>query len=245
VSGARASLRRLRRKVSRQETVWERGLPTEVGFWSEYIATRGLHWPAEFERRFDPAEPLRESLVLAVLEQIGSETVRILDVGAGPMTSLGKTHPTKRLVIAAADPLGDEYARLLADAGIEPPVRTQPVAGEELASAFEPASFDIAYARNALDHSIDPARIIREMLVVVRPGGFVVLRHYENEAQTMGYEELHQWNFCVQDARLVVWNERRRIDLTAELAGQATVDAAREGGSDHAAWVTAVIERAG
>lgn len=243
MSGARALLRRLRRKVSKQETVWERGLPTEVGFWAEYIATRGLQWPAEFERRFDPAEPLRESLVLGVLTSIDSETVRILDVGAGPTTSLGKTHPAKHLEITAVDPLGDEYARLLADAEIDPPVRTQQVAGEELSSSFQPASFDIAYARNALDHSIDPARIIREMLAVVRPGGFVLLRHYEHEAETMDYEELHQWNFGLEDGRLVVWNERRRIDVAAELADAATVTAALEGGSDHAAWVTAVIEK--
>lgn len=245
MSGARALLRRLRRKVSRQETVWERGLPTEVGFWSEYIATRGLQWPSEFERRFDPAEPLRESLVLGVLNRIDGETVRILDVGAGPTTSLGTTHPAKHLEITAVDPLGDEYAELLADAEIEPPVRTQQVAGEALTSSFEPASFDIAYARNALDHSIDPARIIREMLAVVRPGGFVLLRHYENEAETMGYEELHQWNFCVEDGRLVVWNERRRIDVAVEFDGEASVYAAVEGGSDHAPWVTAVIERSG
>jgi SAM-dependent methyltransferase len=245
VIGARESLRRLRRKMSRQETVWERGLPTEVGFWSEYIATRGLQWPAEFERRFDPAAPLAERLLLDVLQHIDGDIVRILDVGAGPTTSLGTTHPSKRLAIAAADPLGDEYARLLDDAGIEPPVRTQSVAGEELSRAFEPASFDIAYARNALDHSIDPLQILREMLAVVRPGGFVVLRHYENEAKTMRYEDLHQWNFCVEDGRLVVWNERRRVDVAAQLGDAATVQAAVEGGSEHAPWVTAVIERAG
>jgi SAM-dependent methyltransferase len=245
VTGARASLRRLRRKVSKQQTVWERGLPTEVDFWAEWIATRGLEWPGEFERRFDPAEPMSEPLVLGVLDQMAGDEVRILDVGAGPATSLGKTHPVKRLSVTAVDPLGDDYARLLADAEIEPPVPTQQVAGEALTGTFEPASFDIAYARNALDHGVDPARIIREMLALVRPGGFVILRHYENEAQTMGYEELHQWNFSVEDDRLVVWNDRRRIDVAAELEGDATVTAALDGGSGHAAWVTAVIERSG
>lgn len=223
--------------------MWERGLPPEVDFWAQYIATRGLEWPYEFERRFDPAEPLRESLVLDVLDRIAADDVRILDVGAGPATSLGTKHSAKQLMISAVDPLGDEYARMLSDAGIEPPVRTQHVAGEQLSSAFEPASFDIAYARNALDHSVDPARIIREMLAVVRPGGFVLLRHYENEAETMGYEDLHQWNFCVEDGRLIVWNDRRRIDVATELEGEATVHAALTGNSGHAAWVTAVIER--
>ncbi len=243
MTGPRAAARRLRRRVSSQESVWERGLPTEVGFWAEWVATRGLEWPDEFARRFDPDEPMRETLVLGVLERIEGAVVRILDVGAGPATSLGKTHPVKRLELAAADPLGEEYAALLAGAGVQAPVPTQAVAGEQLGEAFEPASFDIAYARNALDHSIDPALIIRTMLAIVRPGGFVILRHYENEAETMGYEELHQWNFCVEDGRLVVWNDRRRIDVAAELEGEATVVAGVEGGSGHAAWVTAVISR--
>lgn len=243
LAGARSSLRRLRRKLAAQQTLWERGRATEVGFWAQWIATRGLQWPGEFERRFDPAQPLRESLVLGVLDRIAGVDVRILDVGAGPATSLGKTHPAKRLDIAAVDPLGEDYARLLDEAGLQPPVPTRQMAGEQLSSAFEPASFDIAYARNALDHAVDPARIVREMLTVVRPGGFVVLRHYENEAETMGYEELHQWNFCLEGERLIVWNDRRRIDIAAELEGEATVAAGLEGGSGHAAWVAAVIER--
>ena len=244
VRGAR-SLRQVRRKLSSQQQVWDRALPGEADFWSEWIATRGLDWPREFERRFDAAQPLSESLVLDVLDRIAADEVRILDVGAGPATSLGKTHPAKRLEIAAVDPLADDYARLLAEAGLRAPMRTQQVAGEQLSRAFEAESFDVAYARNAIDHAVDPARIVREMLAVVRPGGFVVLRHYENEAETEGYEGLHQWNFCLQDDRLVICNERRRIDVAAELEGEPAVEAAVSGGSDHAAYVTAVIERSG
>jgi SAM-dependent methyltransferase len=239
----RASLRRLRRRASSQRAVWERALPTEVEFWAEWIRTRGMDWPEDFSRRFDPGEPLQEPLLLAVLERLGGDEVEILDVGAGPATWLGKTHASKRLRITAVDPLGEAYDRLLADAELEPPVRTRAVPGEQLVEVFGPGGFDVAYARNALDHSADPVRIVRAMLAVVRPGGFVVLRHFENEGETMGYEELHQWNFSVADGRLVVWNARRRVDVTGELAGEARVTAAIEGGSEHARWVTATIER--
>jgi SAM-dependent methyltransferase len=186
---------------------------------------------------------MQEPLILEALGHIDAPDVRILDVGAGPATWLGKTHPDKRLHITAVDPLGAEYDRRLNEAHLSPPVRTLPLAGEALRTQFAESSFDIAYARNALDHSADPLLIIRQMVEVVRPGGFVLLRHFENEAQVMGYEELHQWNFAAEGDRLLIWNERARIDVGAELGDIAGVRAGSSEGSDHAPWVTAVIER--
>lgn len=223
--------------------VWQRALPTEVEFWARWIETRGADWPEDFRRRFDPQDALQEPLILDLLDSFDADDVSILDVGAGPTTWLGKTHPRKRLRIAAADPLADEYARLLERAGLVAPVPTVAVAGEQLHTAFQPGSFDIAYARNALDHSADPFLVIRRMLTVVRPGGFVVLRHWENEAQTMRYEELHQWNFSAQGDRLILWNSRRRIDVTAELADESHMQVAVGDGGEHARFVTAVIQR--
>jgi SAM-dependent methyltransferase len=241
----RTRLRHLRRRASSQRAVWRRALPTEVAFWAEWIRTRGGEFPEDFRRRFNPQEPLREPLILDALERIEADEVRLLDVGAGPATWLGKTHPAKRLHITAVDPLAEEYDRLLDEAGLAPPVRTMALPGERLRSAFAPSSFDIAYARNALDHSADPLLIIRQMAEVVRPGGLVLLRHYENEAQVMGYEELHQWNFAAHEGRLLVSNERSRVDVGAELAGLVDVRASVEEGPDHAPWVTAVLARKG
>lgn len=243
VAGIRRGARRLRRRVSSQQRVWRRALPTEVEFWAHWIETRGADWPDDFRRRFEPEEPLQEPLVLQALDHVGGRVARLLDVGAGPATWLGKRHPRMELQITAVDPLAREYDRLLEEAGLAPPVRTLAVAGEDLRAAFAPESFDIAYARNSLDHSADPLRIVEQMLDVVRAGGFVLLRHWENEAATMGYEELHQWNFAVEDGHLVVWNDRKRIDVTDVLAGTAEVEAAAGPGGEHARWVTASLRR--
>ncbi len=186
---------------------------------------------------------MQEPLILEALDHIDAPDVRILDVGAGPATWLGKTHPGKRLHITAVDPLGADYDRLLDEAQLSPPARTLALAGEALRTEFAESSFDIAYARNALDHSADPLLIIRQMVAVVRPGGFVLLRHFQNEAHVMSYEELHQWNFAAEGDRLLLWNERARIDVSAELADIADVRAGVSQGSDHAPWVTAVIKR--
>ncbi len=185
---------------------------------------------------------MQEPSILRVLPQIEGRTVEILDVGAGPATWLGKSHPERHLRITPVDPLAADYDRLLRGAGLTPPVRTLPVSGEDLLSAFGSDAFDVVYARNALDHSADPLHIIEQMLAVVRRPGFVILRHLENEGASMQYEELHQWNFAVEDERLHLWNRRSRVDVTGALAASATV---RASVAEHGAnrWVTAVLER--
>jgi SAM-dependent methyltransferase len=236
-------LRRAYRRRLSHRAVWRRELPTEVAFWEEWIATKGLQWPWDYERRMNPDDPLREPLIADRLAELGQDVVRVLDVGAGPVTKLGRLHDGIRLEVTATDPLGAEYDRLWASAGVEPPVRTLAVAGEEIVDRFGRDAFDVAYARNALDHSADPAGIIARMVEVVRPGGFVALRHYRREAATMRYEELHQWNFEARGGHLVVWSPRAEHDLTAALDARAEVQAWEEGGSEHAPYVVATLRK--
>lgn len=219
------------------------GIRHEVGFWRDFLLTKGTYWgdpdiAADFRSRVDPDEPLAEPMILERLEEFRSSRISILDVGAGPLTVLGKRYPGKTLEIVPVDPLADEYDELLAVARIEPPIRTQRCMGEDLLERFEPATFDLAYARNALDHSADPLRIVRNMVAVVKPGGFVLLRHLPNEAEYAGYDGLHRWNFDVRDGRPVLWSRTDEYDLTEEVGGDAEVECAwREG------WVEWALRR--
>src|SRR3954465_8257294 len=231
----RARLRRAYRRALSHERVWRRELPTEVEFWRSWLATKGLEHPWVYEQRLDPDDPLREPLIAERLDAIASDPVRVLDVGAGPLTCLGRRPGDRRLEIPAVAPLAEAYDALLAEAGVEPPVRTQACRGEEITTRFAPKSFDIAYARNALDHSSDPRGVIEQMLALATH--FVALRHYRNEAVVERYEELHQWNFDVEDGRLVLWSPRERHHLDQ----LADVWCAIEGGSDHAEYVVAVL----
>jgi SAM-dependent methyltransferase len=149
----------------------------------------------------------------------------IVDVGAGPATSLGYRYPGKTLTIVPVDPLADEYERLLHEAGLDPPIRTIRVAGEDLLEHFGPRTFDIAYAVNSLDHSADPFRIISNMVGVVRPGGVVLLRHKRNEGESARYDGLHQWNFDVVDDSLLVWNNASEVNVGSALWGSALATA--------------------
>ncbi len=230
--GSSATLRTLPRRalmhVSFGRRLWWRGRKrNEIDFWAGWLtgAPGTEQWAADREERLDPEAEIRDPVVRAELERIPDEDVSILDVGAGPLTWLGYRYPGKRITIVPVDPLADDYDRLLREAGLEPPVRTIPVAGEELLERFAPSSFDIAYATNALDHSADPLAIIANMITLVRPGGAVILRHKRNEGASARYSGLHAWNFDAADGALLLWNEATKVNVREALAVRATTEA--------------------
>lgn len=206
---------------------WRARKRNEVDFWSAWLvgAPGTEQWRSDRESRLAADTEITDPLVRAELERNPAEEISILDVGAGPVTSLGFRYPGKRLTIVPVDPLAHEYDRLLRDARLDPPIRTVAVAGEALLEHFGSRRFDIAYSCNALDHSADPLRIISNMLAVVRPGGVVLVRHKRNEGEHARYGGLHQWNFDVDEGRLLLWNNATRVDVGSALEGRAETTA--------------------
>src|SRR5208337_1637995 len=97
---------------------WSSGIAHEVDFWSKFLKTNGLLWPAEYVRRLDPDAEL-DPAIGAILERVG-DGATILDVGAGPLTVLGKKWKQYQFSIRAVDPLAELYDRLLATCGATP-----------------------------------------------------------------------------------------------------------------------------
>ena len=241
---ARRRVRTALRPYVPRRLAYRLGLRGEALWWRHYLERGGGEWRDDLLARLDPSTALAEPLITERLARLDRERVRILDVGAGPVTPLGKTYPGIELDITAVDPLGDRYAALLADAGLQAPVPTLACAGEEVAERFGPAAFDIAYSRNALDHSADPMTVIRAMLETVVPGGFVALRHYRCEGANTGYIDLHNWNFDLGgDGSPTVWGPYGRHDLAEELAGQAEVSGWLEDNAEGAPWVCMILEK--
>jgi SAM-dependent methyltransferase len=206
---------------------WRTRTGSEVDFWAGWLAgtTGNEQWTRDRDARLAPDTEITDPLVRAELERDEADEISILDVGAGPLTSLGYRYPGKTLTIVPVDPLADEYERLLRDAALDPPIRTMRVAGESLLEHFGPRTFDIGYAVNSLDHSADPLTIISNMAAVVRTGGVVLLRHKRNEGDSARYGGLHQWNFDVVDGNLMVWNNAVEVNVGAALAGRAVTTA--------------------
>jgi SAM-dependent methyltransferase len=198
------------------------GLWAERFFWWRWIRSRGLSWPQEFERRLDPCRPLLPHIA-AYVGKVAEDPVRILDVGAGAVTSLGYLLEGRSLEITAVDVLAGTYDRLWAGRDAAPPVRTTYADAERLTQRFEPASFDFVYSQNALDHTSRPSLAIEQMVKVAKPGCYIVLDHALDEAVTEDYTGLHQWNFSERGGDFVVWNRSETINMTERLRPACSV----------------------
>lgn len=217
--------------VSGANRQWHTQLADEVAFWDEYLATKGLQWKDEFRRRLDPDLPLQQEFT-RLLEAPAGSRVRILDVGAGPLTVVGKKWAERTVEIVAVDPLAPEYDRLLAKHGIQPVCRTCCARAERLTEIFPAQAFDFVHARNSIDHSSDPITAISEMLRVVKPGCWVYLEHKINEGRAENYHGLHQWNFFPKDGEFFIAGRGRlAVNVSARFRSVAETQVERRDGS--------------
>jgi len=126
----------------------------------------------------DTLDPARAEEAAIVLQRITPlDGKRVLEIGAG----CGVTHivwtNTYGIDGTAVEPEGDGFgdsaaiARDLVSANGLDASRIVGPPGEEL--PFEDNAFDIVYSSNVLEHTADPARVLREAVRVVKPGGVV------------------------------------------------------------------------
>lgn len=231
--------RKLRNRVFPTAFIWRCGLSSELDFWHTFFASKGSGSEG-FKRRLDRDGVLQDATVISKLDLLPPQDkpLRILDVGAGPVTNLGRIYKEKRLSIVAVDCLADRYNEILKRFGIQPDVRTYQCESERLLELVDPNSFDLVFSRNAIDHGYDPLLSIFNMLEVVKQHGSVVLKHGFNEAEKSDYSGLHQWNFATEDGRLFLWKPGSKWDVAAELKDRAMVRSFME--ED---WLVSVCEK--
>jgi SAM-dependent methyltransferase len=210
--------------LTRQFSAWFKGIDYELQFWNRFLETGGGEWPDDFKRRLDPDLPVEDWIVNGMVID-DSRPLKVLDVGAGPLTTFGRRHKGVKIDITAVDPLAPFYAEIANRLSIERPTDTVQAFAEDLTAYFEVSSFDLVHCRNALDHSFDPMRGIEEMLAVTRVGGRVLLIHNTNEGETEGYLGFHQWNFDVENDHFIIWSKQSRIDVTKSVESYAEVTA--------------------
>jgi SAM-dependent methyltransferase len=225
--------------MSPEETAWREALPTEIGYWDAVIRSGGLRWPEEWRARLDPTTPLQDDFRILLRE--AGPSVRILDVGAGPATTIGKLWPGRNVKIVAVDPLAEQYAEMLAAHGVEAPVPTKPWRGESLDLFADIATtFDLAHARNSLDHCYDPIAVVQGMLSTVRPGGIVYLVHSTREGTKQNWQGLHRWDLAPESERSFSIRDQRGRGLVYAETANLSVDVHEAG-----EWFSVVIRKAG
>lgn len=204
--------------------IWQAALPSEVGFWEDYLKSGGksCRAEAEFKFRTDPEAPLQPWLH-ELLDCPADADVRVLDVGAGPLTWVGKKWAGHKVTIHAIDPLADAYNQIMRQHGVIPPIRTEKGDGEEVVQLFGRNAFDMTFARNCLDHSYDAIQAVTNMIEATKVGGIIFLWHNEDEAEQLQYDGLHQWNFRLTQGELLVWKGGRVLNVNQTFAGQLKV----------------------
>jgi SAM-dependent methyltransferase len=201
---------------------WRRRRADEISYWADTL--RSPEVGRLFPDRLDPKSEIRVPGLVRALAEIPETDVSILDVGSGPLTSVGKTFPGKKITVVATDPLAAEYVAILRECRICAPVLPVACAGEELLKQFRPETFDIALASNSLDHSADPLAVLENMLALIKPAGRVALMHFRNVGERHGYAGLHFWNIDYDGNRLIFWNRAVRHDLTAHLSDRFEIE---------------------
>lgn len=210
--------------LAQQLINWAKGVSYEVEFWDRWFSLRGGEWPDDFQAR------LRSDTVFSyeAVDDLGLDAPKVLDVGAGPMTTLGKIYKGSPLSITAVDPLAVIYDVLADKYKIDRPVKTTQGFAEDLSAIFQPNSFDVVFCTNALDHSFDPMRGLEEMLLVCNIGGVVALEHQINEAEAEKYQGFHQWNFDTDErGHFIIWNQSQRWNATEHFESMAIVQTRR------------------
>ncbi len=207
--------------------LWETGKKHELDFWRSWLDTKGLKWSEEYKNRQNPERPLQDYVTKYLSLR---ETVSVLDVGAGPLTILGKCWSGHTVHITAVDALANEYNHLLKEFDITPLVRTELCEAERLLERFPTNHFDLVHVCNALDHSYDPLLGLLQMLAVVKPGHYVLVQGAVNEGETAQYQGFHQWNFEVNNGDFLIWNHQIRFSVNDVLSEVCQINATQNEG---------------
>ncbi len=175
---------------------WSTGIEHEIEFWKKWFDTKGYLWPEVYAFRTNPNSQL-QSNIEKYLEK--SKIIKILDVGSGPLTGIGKISNKGKVEISSTDALADEYKK------IAPPELDLSMLykcdTENLTKEFKKNTFDVVHASNTLDHSYDPFLCILEMFKVCKPGGILVFSHSSNEATKENGIGFHQWDFFIKNKK--------------------------------------------
>lgn len=201
---------------------WNSGSAHEIFHWESWLRSKGNSPGPSFADRFDPNREIDPQYARFI-----NPESKVLDVGAGPVSSLGTKLNGRPIDLTAIDPLAEKYNSVLDEEGLEPPVRTQFGEAEDI--KFDDGTFDLVHCRNALDHSRNPIKGIQEMLRVAKPGGHVVMWHVINEGENEKYWGLHQWNFIERNGDFVIWNKEGEWNINRMLKGSRVEATTEEG----------------
>ena len=134
-----------------QYDLWNKGLLQELDFWQYWLTTDDLTISEQRNWRLTPYKSLDGELGLSILGGNGI----VLDVGAGPLTTLGNIWQGRNVTLTPIDPLANEYDEILEKIDLKPVIKTVAGQGERLVEQFGQNTVNAIYCAS-LDHCYDP-----------------------------------------------------------------------------------------
>lgn len=189
---------------------WEKGLKKAMDYWRSWLTRQDVK-DMLMEDGIELDKPFK--LRSYFLPLIGDKKeVNIADIGAGAINLLGNTLLDVKINLFPSDIMADEFNILLKEINITPVI---PVLKQDMENlTYEDNFFDIVHCSNALDHCVNPLKVIDEMIRVCKPGGYVYLRHARNEGRREKYLNLHHWNLHeYPNGDCILWQKDRTNDI--------------------------------
>ena len=203
---------------------WKKELLHELGFWQHWLTTNDVTISEQRSWRLKPNKSLDGELGSVIFPD-GDGLV--LDVGAGPLTTIGNIWQGRKITLIPIDPLANEYNEILKKVDLKPAIKTVAGQGERLVEQFGQNTIDAIYCANSLDHCYDPLFVILQMVSVLKPSGIIKIVSFVNEGEKEKYAGLHQWNLCPSEEDIILWNNSITISLSQELSKIANLKAIR------------------
>jgi len=157
----------------------------------EYINGVSSLYIRKFKRKLEQYnKPMR--LPEYFSKMIGDKSsVRIAEVGAGPICTIGNEYDGHvEVEVIASDILANEYGKLWHEHKAVPIIPVEYANIESL--HYEDESFDIVHCVNAIDHTQNAREALSELERICKKGGWVYLRHSENQKSRFGGH--HFWD---------------------------------------------------
>ena len=186
---------------------WQKGKATTLSFYKSKLPLK----TKSFNHKFELPDYFNQLIN-------GKKEVVIAELGAGMFCTIGSTWKTAKVKIYPSDILADEYNQILKNHGIDPFMLVEKQDMDKL--TYPDNFFDIVHCCNALDHTFNPIKAIKEMYRICKPDGFIYLRHAVNVGKRQNYNGLHLWNLELDQSNdLIIWNPESQYSLRSMFPG--------------------------
>jgi len=201
---------------------WNNGIEYEIAFWKALYKNKKSR-----ESLFNWSDYGKEIVlpgfdVEKFLSERKGELSDILDVGCGLSFRSGTIFQGEPLQIHYIDPLAPFFNKILDK--YRPDLPKIEFGVLENLTAFRPKeSASLIEIQNALDHSSNPIKGIKEALDVLVIDGVLYLNHHPNEAEAENYRGFHQYNISEENGSLLIWNKQSIVNISEILQDVADV----------------------